>query len=895
MASLGSRFLDILRLRSRSLFRRGRVEHELDDELRFHFESVVDRYIAGGMGEADARRRARLEYGGTEQIKEECRDMRGVGFVENVVRDAVYAIRGFQRDKTFAALAIATIALAVGVNTGLFTLVYSLLFRPLPVSDPGSLRNVYIRKHGEARISSYGSRHFASFNELTHIRAHAGTAEVAGVATGELSWKGHREPVRAQLVSDNLLPMLGGKPVLGRFIAREEASSPGSAPVVVLSYAAWQKHFGGARDVVGRPMILNRTMFTVVGVADENTTGPLVTRPDAWIPLTMQALTRPGEPLVTDPQANWIQLIARRRPGVTDAQIQSEMAVLGQQAIAPFTPKNTVAVTISPAALLNLPEVFNEGLPIVAVLFIAVTLVLLLACANVANMLLARGMNRRREIAIRLAIGSGRRRLLQQLLVESMLLGIAAGMVGLLLANVSVGALLALIPESEIGAHQLDLAPDAAVLLYTLAVSLLTGVVFGLLPAVNSLRLDLTPALKTEGLQSAGGSRRMWLQNSLIGVQVAGCVVLLASAGLLLRGLQSALHLDIGVPVKNVLIASMDFRQQQYTGERAARILNTARDTVSALPGVNAAALTAMNPLVSESYRGAKVILSDGSAGPNFQIKTDETDPNFFAAMKIAVLQGRPFTSGEYASGARVTLIDEDLARTHFKNQNPIGRRLRLGDSASDDHEIIGVVSNRKALEVDSRPAPRAYIPLVGLRFVESRLLVNYSGPRIEVARAVERAVTGLDSGLTVRTAGIEDNVSNALMPVKMAAAAASALGVLALILACTGLYGVVSFAVSRRRREVGIRLALGAAKRDVLTLLLRQGLTPVAIGALIGVALAAGAAQIIEALLYGVSPIDPIAFGATLLILAAVAGIAAFVPASAALSVDPSITLRHD
>jgi putative ABC transport system permease protein len=313
------------------------------------------------------------------------------------------------------------------------------------------------------------------------------------------------------------------------------------------------------------------------------------------------------------------------------------------------------------------------------------------------------------------------------------------------------------------------------------------------------------------------------------------------------------------------------------------------------LPGVHASAITGMNPLVSESYRSAHVIGSDGSAGPGFLVCTDETDPNFFSTMKIPVLHGRTFTAGEYAGGARVALIEDALAQTHFKNENPIGKRIRLGDSAADDHEIVGVVANRKALEVDSRPSPRVYIPLAGLRFVESRLLVNYSGSRSEIARAIERAVAGLDSGLTVRTAGVEDNVSMALMPVKVAAAGAGALGVLALLLACTGLYGVVSFAVSRRKREVGIRLALGARQWDVLALLMRQGLTPVAIGAVLGVVIAVGTAQVIKALLYGVSPIDPIALAGTLALLGTVAAVAAFVPTRAALGLDPSVALRHD
>ena len=894
MASLGSRVADILRLRLRSLLVRGRVEHELDDELRFHFDSVVDKYIQSGLSKPEALRRARLEYGQAAQIKEECRDTRGMNFIENVGRDVAYALRGFARDKAFTAIAAATIVLAVGVNTGLFTLVYALLYRPIPVSDPDSLRNVFILKRGEGPSSSYGSQHFASFNELTYLRTHSKTAEFAGVSHADLSWKDHREPLRGQLVSDNLLSIIGGKPALGRFFAREETSSPGSAPVVVLSHTVWRNNFGAAQDIVGRPMILNRTMFTIIGVADENCTGPLMIKADVWIPLTMQGLTRPGEVLVDNPSANWIQVIAKRRAGVIDAELASETTVLAQQAIAPHMPKKTVSVIVSPAAFMNLPEVMQKGAPVFAILFIAVSLVLLLACANVANMLLARGLNRRREIAIRLAIGSGRKRLLQQLLIESMVLGVTAGAGGLLIGVFGMSSLFRAIPVSIFGRTQVDASPDGTILAYTLSVSLLTSIVFGLLPALNSLRVDLTPALKTEGLLSAARPRRMWLQNALIGVQVSACVVLLASAALLLRGLQTALNFDAGFASKNVLIASVDFRQQQYTPEKAARVLNGVRDAVATLPGVNAAATTSLNPILSDSGTDAHTVGSDGKASQSFQISVTETDPNFFSTMKVPLLEGRSFTPAEYATGAKVTVIDEKFARTYFKG-GAIGRYVRRGDRASDNYQIIGVAGVTQSHAIDKRVVPRIYVPLTGLRFVESRLLVNYSGPQIEIIRAVERAVGGLDPGLTVRAYDIAENVSAALIPVKVAAAAAGALAGLALVLACTGLYGVVSFAVSRRRREVGIRLALGAARLDVLRMLLRQGLTPVFIGAAIGVALAAGAAQLIRAMLYGVSPIDPVAFSATIALLAFVATIAAMIPARAALSVDPAITLRHD
>jgi predicted permease len=895
MASLGSRPLDIIRLRVRSLFRRTRVEHELDDELRFHFETVVDRYVQSGMTKSEARRRARIEYGGTEQLKEECRDVRSFNVLENIGRDIVYALRGFRRDRTFTIMAVATIALAVGVNTGLFSLVYSLVYRSIPVSDPDSLRTIYIGKRGKGLTSSYNSHYFASFADLTHLRVNARSAEIGGVGVvpAELSWKDRARPLAAQMISDNLLSMLGGKPVLGRFISAEEASKPGSTPVAVLSYTAWQKYFGGAQDVVGRPMILNRTLFTIIGVADSNMTGPLVTKPEVWIPLTMQAITRPGEPLVNDPRAGWIQVLARRKPGVSDAAIRSEMAVLAQQAIVAHNPNMTAEVIVSPAAFLNLPEAMNQGMPVIAVLFVAVSLVLLVACANVANMLLARGLNRRREIAIRLSIGSSRRRLLQQLLVESVLLGAAASIVGLVVANVAAQSLLSVVPP-QFGALQIDLTPDWTVLTYTLGLSLVTSLVFGVLPALNTLRVNLTPALKSEGLLDAGGGR-MWLQHVLIGIQVAVCFVLLVSAGLLLRGFQSALNFDMGLPVKNVLIASMDFRQQQYTGEQASRVLKTVRDNASALPGVNAASLTSLNPLLSTSRTGAGVIQSDGSMGQEFVVSSEEIEPRYFATMNVPLLRGRTFTAGEFHGGAPVIVIDERLARAQFKSENPLGKRIRLMPAAGPDREIIGVAATTRSVAVGSRSDPKVYIPITGLRFMESRLLVSYSGARSDVAQAVERAVASLDPALTVRTAGIEDNIATALAPVKIAATAASTLGGLALVLACSGLYGVVSFAVTRRRREVGIRLALGADRRNVLALLMRQGLTPVLIGAVVGVAMATGAAQLLRMLLYGVSPIDPIAFVSTLLLLGVVAAIAALVPARAALSVDPAVTLRHD
>ncbi|HET8550568.1 MAG TPA: ABC transporter permease, partial [Bryobacteraceae bacterium] len=327
------RALDILKMRWRSLAGRQRLEDELDAELRFHFEQTIARYIREGMTADDARRRARIDYGGPDQIKEECRQARGVSFVENLKSDIAYALRGFGKNPAFTLTAIATLAVGIGVNTALFTVVYSAVFRPLPVSSPANIRNVHIRRTGEGPRSSYGHPYAVSFADFNYIRAHARAIDLAAVDNNELSWRGHSELVKCQLVSDNLLPLIGSRPVLGRFFVAEEATRPGASPVVVLSYAAWQRWLGGTVDIVGRPMVLNRTAFTIIGVADEKTTGPLAFRPDVWIPATMQALTRPGEPLVLDPRAGWLSVIGRKRAGFSDEAVRAELSVLAQQAV----------------------------------------------------------------------------------------------------------------------------------------------------------------------------------------------------------------------------------------------------------------------------------------------------------------------------------------------------------------------------------------------------------------------------------------------------------------------------------------------------------------------------------------------------------------------------------
>jgi predicted permease len=876
------------------LFRRDRFERDMDEELAFHLQSRIDDHVRRGLSPADAERRARLEFGGVDKYKEQIRDGRPLGPLEDLGRDLTYAWRSLRRTPVFALTAIIAIALGVAVNTGLVTLVYALVLRPLPVKDPGTIRNVFMATHGSDHRGTFGTPYVVSYAEFLYMRSHARTAELAAIAEASLSCAcGMNGTLAAQLVSDNLLPLIGATPVVGRFFTPQEAATPGATPVVVLSWTTWQQRFGGAADVVGRTVVMNRTPFTIVGVADERATGPLVRRPDVWVPYTMQALTRPGEVLISKPTVGWIQMIARRKPDANDAAMRAELAVLGQQSLLPHNPHRTAIVTVAPGAFLNYPMIMSNGAPVMALLFVAVSFVLLIACANVVNMLLARGFARRREIAIRLAMGAGRMRLLRQFLTESALVGLIGGTVGLALSQIAARMVVASIPADQIGAHQLDLSPDWRILAYTLAVSFITSLVFGIVPALRLLRTDLMPSVKTDRGDLPTSRRRVPLQSVLIATQATVSLALLVNAGLLVRAFDRAVRMDLGQSARNVLIASMNLRQEQYTAERAERLLTDVRDNASRWPGVIAASMTTTDPFVSACGMVATTIEATGSRSPGFQVACDRVGPDYFQALRIPILRGRGFTGDDIRSVSAIAVIDEWLARERFGDRNPLGQHIEI--ERGRDLEIVGVVAPTQVLQLGTTKAPKVYTPLRGGSFLEAKMLVGHHGATEAVASALRQRAAELDPSLVVSVKPIEQNVSTALMPLRILAGAGAALGGLGLVLACTGLYGVVAFTVSRRQREIGIRVALGADRSSVLRMILGHGLRPVVAGCAIGLLLAAGGGHLIRALLFGVSPIDPITFATTALGLLGAATLAAIVPALAALRLDPMIALRDE
>lgn len=867
------------------------MENELEAELKFHFDSLIESYVARGMTRGDAERRARIEAGIPALLKDQCRDERRISLWENLARDIFYSLRGMRANPGFVAAAAAAIALGIGANTALFSMVYTLMYRPLNVSDAGTFYNVHVETFGQGNRSTVGSQYNVSWAEFRFLREASRTATIAGLAEAEMTRKGDPRPVRAQLVSDNLLPLTGGRPVLGRFFEPKETISPGSTPVVVLSYHAWREWFAGDPAVAGKTIALNRQPFTVIGVAGQRTTGPVLLTPDVWIPLTMQAITRAGDPLIGSATTGWIQLFARPQPGQNKDAMQAELRLLAQQSLQPHLPQRQARASVEPGAYMNFPFVKRQSRPVLAILMLAVSLVLVVACANVANMLLARGLSRRREIAIRLSIGAGRKRLIQQLLTESVMLAMVGGAAGLLVAWGAARMLLLLIPVELTGRHQLNPSPDAAVLGFTAVISVLTGVVFGLLPALQALRFDLTPALKTEGLDGGGRSGPRRLQNALIGVQVAVCLILLVNAGLLLRGFTHALNMDPGQRTTQLLITSFDLRQQQYDADRSSRFLNTLRENLKGTPGVIGVTASMVEPLYDQCDREARVPAA-GSSGRKLRISCDSVTPDYFSTTGIRLLRGREFTEAEMRNQAAVAIVDERFAREAFgSSDQAIGATIRLIDNA--DHQVVGVAAAVRPLDISGSGLPRVYQPLRGIESQQAKLVVLYAGSPGEMEKAIREAAAKVDPTVTAGTKRIEESIESVLIPSRLAASVAGGLGTLALILASTGVYGLVAFAISRRKREVGIRMALGASRGDVLRLVIWQGLKPVIAGSLAGLALAALASQALQAMLFGLSPLDPLAFVGTALLLTAMAAAAALLPAWSALRIDPAITLR--
>jgi len=705
---------------------------------------------------------------------------------------------------------------------------------------------------------------------------------------------GQAERAFGGMVSGNYFSTLGVGPAIGRVLGIDDDRVAGGHPVVVLSYAYWKNRFAGDANIVGRAITVNNTPMTIIGVAQEGFMGAFLgVSTSAWVPMAMQPQMT-GSNRLEARGNSWMQSYARLREGVTQAQAQAELSAIMTQLGQEYRDADDglrVDVVRPWQAQFGAPHVLA---PILGVLSIVVALVLLIACANVANLLLSRAVGRRREIAVRQSLGANRSRLVRQLLTESMLLAVVSGVLGLAFADWTSGVLMAFAPPTDMPID-FGLRIDRMTLAYAMSMSLATGLFFGLAPAWQTSRPDVVDALKEEAGRGTSGSRiTNRLRSALVVAQVAVCLVLLVAAGLFARSLVAAQQMSPGFEPRGLLIASVDLFPNGYTEETGRQFQRRLVDLLAAKPGVQAVAFARSVPLGlgGNSSTGLTVDGYTPRANEEINISYNLVGPKYFETMRMALAEGREFTPLDGPTSPRVLVINETMARRYWPNGHALGGQVRIG---SVSYEVIGIARDIKYTQLAERPRPYMYLSSEQ-RFASTAVLhVRSDLPPGTMLSAIRETVRSIDPNLPIFDARtVEEHLQTAVFAQKMGANLLGAMGVLALILAAVGLYGVIAYAVSQRTQEMGIRLALGAAPGDLLKMVLRQGLTLTGVGLGIGLALAFAVSGLMRSLLPGITPRDPVTFIGVPLVLVAIAAIAALIPARRAGSVDPVVALRH-
>jgi macrolide transport system ATP-binding/permease protein len=884
----------------RNWFRSRQVEGELDAELNACLDQLTEEKIAAGLSPREALRAARIELGGVEQVKKQVREARAGSFLVTVWQDLRYGMRGMARSPIFTAVVVATLALGIGANTAIFSLVDALLLEPPPAQRPEELVMIYTSVDGDRHgLSSYPDCvDLRDRNDvLSGLIAFKFTPlNLSAGAPGDSA--GQNERVWGEVVSGDYFSLLGIEPVLGRGFLPEEERTPGSHPVALVSHSLWQRRFAGDPSTVGRNVRLNGHRFTIVGVAPPGFRGMhRGLAADVWVPAMMKAQATPGAGGPTEADGSFL-LMGRLRPGVTIEQAQARFDVIAAELHRTRRESWTDASGESRVITL-VPEsgarIFNPSWQASVTLFMAllmtvVGLVLLLACANVANLLLARASARRKELAIRLAVGAGRARLVRQLLTESLLVATLGGIAGLVLALWGSDLLLALRPPLPVPLA-LDLALDWRVIAFTAGVTTLTTGLIGLAPALAASRGDPAAAL----VDDAGGCgpRRARLPRVLVVVQVTLSLVLLIGSGLFLRSLHQARAIPLGFDPSNVMTVSFDLGLQGYSEGAGQDFHRRLLERVRDLPGVTQASLTAELPLGLRPLAHGLML-----EGEEIVIGMNKVAPGYFETMKIPVVKGRVFTERDDRRAPGVVVVNQAFARRYWPGQEALGQRIPNGggDLRAPSLEVVGVVSDGKYETLGEEPRPFFYAPLWQAYHPSASLIVRTTGSPESETAAVRSAVERLDANLPVYDVKtMTQHLEIKLLPARMAGTVLGVFGLLALSLAALGLYGVVSYSVSQRTREIGVRVALGARPRDVVKMVIGQGMRLTAIGLVIGVAAAWGLSRLLSGMLYGVSAADPVTFAGVTFLLAAVAFFACYLPARRAARVQPMVALRHE
>jgi len=872
----------------RSLTQRNTVEQELGSELRFHIERQVEENLAAGMSAQEARRAAVREFGSVEQVKEDCRDTRRVNYLENWLNDVRFGLRMLRKSPSFTFFAVAVLALGIAANSAIFSIADNVLIRPLPYRDTNRL--VMVWEDASAYDFPKNTPAPGNFNDWK--ARNQVFEDVAAIANASLNLTGDGNPedLIGKRVTANLFSVLGVTPALGRDF-RAEDDLPGSPHVAILSHGLWLRRFGGDPQIVGKEITLNFEKCTVVGVMKSGVQFP-DRETEIWVPtrFTTEQLTNHGN--------HFLQVVARLKPGVPLKTANANLATIAAQ-LEKEDPESNAKVGAFAVPLRD--ELAGDVRPAILMLVGAVCFVLLIACANVANLLLSRATGRRRELAMRLALGATRGRVIQQMLTESILLSLFAGAVGLLLSVWGTKFLATLIPAGI--APMSGSGVDGRVLLFTLVISLSTGILFGIIPASRVSQFHLTYSLKQGGGQSGVGSGGHRLRDALVVCEVALAIVLLAGAALLIRSLQNLYHLDPGFRADHVLVMRTPLPRQKYEAfAPRTSFYNQVLAKVEAIPGVVSAGYTTWVPLTN--YGGATGITIEGKPEPapgNVLIpNTRIISLDYMKTLRMKLVEGRAIEPRDSAGTPPVALINQTMARNYWSGENPIGKNFKVGEYKEKVPwiTVIGIVGDVHQAGLDAPARAEMYLPYQQQDFgyEPEYLAVLTSGDPMALAEIVRQQIWSVDKEQPV--AGVmplEDLVDENLSSRRMQASLLSGFAGLALLLVTLGIYAVLSFAVTQRTQEIGVRVALGAQPGQVLRMIFSQGLKLFLIGAAIGLACAIALSRALVHLLYGVSAYDPASFAVVTILLAVVALLACYIPARRATRVDPLVALRYE
>ncbi|HXJ04495.1 MAG TPA: ABC transporter permease [Candidatus Acidoferrum sp.] len=877
--------------RTRAWLSPGNTDQEFARELDSHLELLTEENVRRGMPAEEARRAARLRLGGLTQLKETNRELQGLPFLETFLQDARYAMRMLRKNPGFTAVAVLTLALGIGANTAIFSVVYAVLLKPLPYAQPNQLFNVFeVQSQAGVKGTGWSYANFAEVREQNHA-----FIDMAGSQQHQLTLTGTGEPsvVNTSVITPELFSLFGARPLMGRVFFSEDGK-PGAPAVVILSENLWRGSFGADPNIIGSSINLDKRTFTVVGIMPAAFRFPAVSQSEqVWIPLVQDPLfsswmDRRG--------GHWLQVTGRLKPGVSMTQVQAELDAISARLGKEFPAENDGwGIRMVPLQQMIVGKVKSALL----VLLGAVGLVLLIACANIANLLLTRATSRAREIAVRTTLGAGRARIVRQLLSETAVLGLLGGLAGIALAYLGVQGLSALLPPDLPRVNAVRV--DNLVLGFALLLSAVASCVFGLAPALFAANSNLQSSLREGGGRSGESRNRRRTRSFLAAGEIALAMVLLVAAGLLLRSFSKLMSVSPGFDVQHVIQADISLPRFQYsTPQQWAAFSDELLARIQAQPGLQNSAVAVPRPIGDGFVNlGFDIVGSPASsASASRTANYVSVSPDYFRVMAIPLLAGRLFNLHDVMSAPRVALISEALARLYFPNQIPLGKQLTFGfppDSGAA-REIVGIVGNVRDVALGQDPGPMMYVPYAQSPFWGANLVVKSTLSPSSVATAIRQEVQKIDKDLPVtEVAKMPDVIDASVAQPRFRTLLLGVFAVMALLLAATGIFGVISYSVSRRTNEIGIRVALGASRNTIFRMVLRETLVLTIVGMAVGIPCTLVASRLLGHMLFEVSPNDPATLAVVTAGLAAVAALAGYIPARRAMRVDPMAALRYE